>query len=94
MLMLQVEARLLLGEAGSSSGLAEDVYGPMSGQVTSLARQSFRAALLQADPRLAEAMFLCEVSTTAEALAGEALWHTKFARHFAAISPEIEIHRQ
>jgi len=56
--------------ASACSRLAEDVYGPMSGQVTSVARQAFRRAVLEGDPRLVEAMFLCEVSTTAEALSG------------------------
>jgi translation elongation factor EF-G len=56
--------------ASACGQLAEEVYGPMSGQVTSMARQAFRRALLEADPRLVEAMFLCEVSTTAEALSG------------------------
>lgn len=69
-----MEARLQTMEeesgAAASSWLAEDVYGPMSGQVTSVACQVFRRALLEADPRLVEAMFLCEVSTTAEALSG------------------------
>lgn len=77
---MQVAARLLItpSEAGSdapeaaapSANLAEDVYGPMSGQVTSVAKQAFRRALLEAGPRLVEAMFLCEVSTTADALSG------------------------
>ena len=74
---LQVEAMLHLREdesgAAASSQLAEDVYGPMSGQVTSIAKQAFRRALLEADPRLVEAMFLCEISTTSEALSGRLL---------------------
>ena len=51
-------------------GLAEDVYGPFSGQVTSAARQAMRRAVLEAHVRLVEAMFLCEVSSTAEVLSG------------------------
>ena len=58
--------------ASACGQLAAEVYGPMSGQVTSVARQAFRRAMLEGDPRLVEAMFLCEVSTTAEALSGEA----------------------
>jgi len=73
---VQVEARLHMFEdesvASAPCQLAEDVYGPMSGQVTAMARQAFRRAVLEADPRLVEAMFLCEVSTTAEALSGGA----------------------
>lgn len=69
---MEAQLRVLEEEsiAAASSGLAEDVYGPISGQVTSVARQAFRRALLEAEPRLVEAMFLCEVSTTAEALSG------------------------
>ncbi len=42
----QVEAQLHMFEEESSASacgqLAEEVYGPMSGQVTSVARQAFR----------------------------------------------------
>ena len=73
---LQVEACLNLPEgyqpgAMSAAALAEDVYGPFSGQVTSAARQAFRRAILEAGPRLVEAMFLCEIATASEALSGE-----------------------
>lgn len=72
---LQVEACLNLQEgyqpgAVSATALAEDVYGPFSGQVTSAARQAFRRAILEAGPRLVEAMFLCEIATASEALSG------------------------
>jgi ribosome assembly protein 1 len=60
----QVEARI-----SEQIPLLEDVYGPMSGQVTSAARQAFRRSLLEAGPRLAEAAFLCEISTSSEGLA-------------------------
>lgn len=60
----QVEARI-----SAQLPLLEDVYGPMSGQVTSVARQAFRRSLLEAGPRLAEAAFLCEISTSSEGLA-------------------------
>ena len=42
----------------------------MPAQVTSTARQAFRRAVLEAGPRLVEAMFLCQVSTASEALSG------------------------
>ena len=54
----------------SSGSLQEDIFGPISGQVTSVARQLFRRALMEADPRLVEAMFLCEVSTSSDGLSG------------------------
>ena len=41
------------------------MYGPFSGQVTSAARQALRRAVLEADPRLVEALFLCEVGAGA-----------------------------
>lgn len=43
-------------------------HGPFSGQVITAVREACRKAVLAANPRLAEAMYLCEVSTTAEAL--------------------------
>lgn len=76
----QVEARFNLqqpSDNGSSLSLSssstvlplyEDVYGPLSGQITSAARQAFRKAVLASGPRLVESHFLCEVSTSAEAL--------------------------
>ena len=79
---VQVEACLNLPEghqpgAVSAAALAEDVYGPFSGQVTSAARQAFRRAILEAGPRLVEAMFLCEIATASEALSG-GLWYVCF----------------
>ena len=65
---LQVAVRVNVPSTGIS--LAEDVYGPFSGQVTSAARQAMRRAVLEAHARLVEAMFLCEVSSTAEVLSG------------------------
>ena len=68
---LQAEACLNLPRDSSAQvQLAEDVYGPFTGQVTAVARQAFRRALMEADPRLVEAMFLCEVTTSSEALSG------------------------
>ncbi|KAK9794308.1 hypothetical protein WJX73_002877 [Symbiochloris irregularis] len=49
---------------------ADRVYGPLSGQVTSVMRQAVRRAVLEAGPCLVEAMSLCEVSATSDALAG------------------------
>ncbi|DBB16983.1 TPA: hypothetical protein ACH3X3_014090 [Trebouxia sp. C0006] len=69
----EVEARLNVPEGEDNPGnvnLAEEVYGPFSGQVTSTARQAFRRAVLEGGPRLVEAMFLCQVSTASEALSG------------------------
>jgi hypothetical protein len=73
----QVAARLHL-PAGGGAGepvLAEDVYGPFSGQVTSAVRQVARRAVAEAHPRLVEAMLLCELSSTAEVLSGARAAH-------------------
>lgn len=72
--IFEVEARLNMttpteeGSPGPSLPLQEDVYGPFSGQLTSAARQAFRGAVMEAGPRLAEAAFLCEVSTSSDGL--------------------------
>jgi hypothetical protein len=60
----------VLNVPSGGASLAEDVYGPFSGQVTSAVRQAMRRAVLEANPRLVEAMFLCEMSSTAESLSG------------------------
>lgn len=48
--------------------LLEDVYGPFSGQITSAVRQAVRRSVFEAGPRLAEAAFLCEITTSSEGL--------------------------
>ncbi|KAF5828041.1 hypothetical protein DUNSADRAFT_18295 [Dunaliella salina] len=62
------------GEASSvnpvHAELQEDVYGPFSGQVMTAVAAACRRAVIEADPRLVEAMYLCQVQTTAEALSG------------------------
>ena len=55
------------GDAGDEER-ATTGHGPFSGQVITAVREACRKAVLAANPRLAEAMYLCEVSTTAEAL--------------------------
>ncbi len=80
-LSFQIEARLNINPAvvqdstNTSTNtsvevlqLLEDVYGPFSGQITSAARQAVRRAVLEAGPRLAEAAFLCEITTSSEGL--------------------------
>ena len=52
---------------------AAGTYGPLSGQVTSVMRQAVRRAVMEAGPCLVEAMSLCEVSATSDALAGARL---------------------
>jgi len=36
-----------------------------------VARQAFRRAVIEAEPRLVEAMFLCEVAAASDVLSGE-----------------------
>jgi len=69
---LEVGARLNVDARGAlpPSTLAEDVYGPLSGQVSSAARAAARAAVRGAGPRIVEPTLLADVTTTADALAG------------------------
>ena len=39
--------------------------------MTAVARQAFRRAVIEAEPRLVEAMFLCEVAAASDVLSGE-----------------------
>ena len=39
-------------------------------QVTAVARQALRRAVIEAEPRLVEAMFLCEVAAASDVLSG------------------------
>jgi ribosome assembly protein 1 len=50
--------------------LQEDVYGPFSGQVMTAVGAACRRAVLEAEPRLTEAMYLAQVQAGAEALSG------------------------
>ena len=87
---MQVAVRVNVPAAGIS--LAEDVYGPFSGQVTSAVRQAMRRAVLEAHVRLVEAMFLCEVSSTAEVLSGMAPNTTSILKEplaCALVTPKI-----
>ena len=64
--IFEVEARLHI--SSESDMFLEDVYGPFLGQVTSAAKQAFRRAVLESGPRLVESDFLCEITTSVEAL--------------------------
>jgi ribosome assembly protein 1 len=80
----EVEARLVLPPPSSADApssfprplpppdqlLQEDVYGPFTGQVVTAAAAALRRAVLEAGPRLAEAVYLCQLQASAEALAG------------------------
>ncbi|KAG2498450.1 hypothetical protein HYH03_003706 [Edaphochlamys debaryana] len=50
--------------------LQEDVYGPFSGQVMTAVALACRRAVLEADARLVEAQYLCQLTASAEALSG------------------------
>eukprot|EP00897_Mesotaenium_endlicherianum_P004474 jgi/Mesen1/4054/ME000213S03084 len=54
--------------ASGGGGGGADLYGPFSGQVITAVREACRSAVMAHSPRLVEAMYFCEVSTTADAL--------------------------
>ncbi|KAG2443951.1 hypothetical protein HXX76_002290 [Chlamydomonas incerta] len=64
------------GVSGSEAGwasrleLQEDVYGPFSGQVMTAVALACRRAVMEADARLVEAQYLCQLTASAEALSG------------------------
>ncbi|GMH33552.1 hypothetical protein BSKO_01386 [Bryopsis sp. KO-2023] len=71
----EVEAKLFYpirngAEEETRLDLGEDVYGPFFGQVMTVVSMACRRALLESDPRLVEAMYLCEVSSASESLSG------------------------
>ncbi len=45
-----------------------------------MARQAFRRAVIEAEPRLVEAMFLCEVAAASDVLSGELPTEPQHAR--------------
>ena len=47
---------------------SEEQYGPFSGQLIAAAREACRSAVRASSPRLVEALYLCEATTTAETL--------------------------
>ena len=42
-------------------GKASDIYGPFSGQVISIVKDLCKKAFLNADPRIAEGVYLCSM---------------------------------
>eukprot|EP00899_Mesostigma_viride_P015374 jgi/Mesvir1/23838/Mv10643-RA.1 len=56
------------GVEGEAQASASYSRGPNSGQVITAMRDACRMAVMKAEPRLVEAMTLCQVMTTAEAL--------------------------
>ena len=67
--VVDIEAKLLFSRSAHGLLLQEDVFGPFNGQVSAITRQGIRRALLENDPRIVEAYFLCEMSTSSEGLA-------------------------
>lgn len=66
----EVAVEMHEGEDGTEPDLGEEQYGPFSGQVLAASRLACSKAMMAAGPRLVEAMFLCEVATSSEALGG------------------------
>ena len=67
--VVDIEAKLLFSKSAHGLLLHEDVFGPFNGQVSAITRQGIRRALLENNPRIVEAYFLCEMSTSSEGLA-------------------------
>ncbi len=55
------EAAAAGAAGGSAFDIQEDVYGPFSGQVMTAVAAACRQAVMEADARLVEALFLCQV---------------------------------
>ncbi|KAJ7560383.1 hypothetical protein O6H91_04G126800 [Diphasiastrum complanatum] len=55
-------------ESGQAKNSGVDRYGPFSGQVMTVVKEACRSAMLAKQPRIVEAMYFCELSTTAEHL--------------------------
>jgi len=68
----EVEVRVAApgGGDGGALELQEEVYGPFSGQVMTAVAAACKRAVMEADPRLVEALYLCQVQASAEALSG------------------------
>ena len=72
--LVEIDARLLfatstVGSKTTTSLLTnEDVFGPFNGQVSATVRQAIGKAILENGPRIVEAYFLCEISTSSEGL--------------------------
>ena len=72
--LVEIDARLLFatstadGKTSTRLLTNEDVFGPFNGQVGAAVRQSIGKAILENGPRIVEAYFLCEISTSSEGL--------------------------
>ena len=70
--MVEIEAKLRLtfgrGDCIPKLLTQEDVFGPFSGQISSVVRQAIRKGVLENKPRIVEAYFLCEIATSSEGL--------------------------
>lgn len=70
--MVEIGAKLVfsISKDGSPQIMTqEDVFGPFNGQVSATLKQGIRRAILENNPRIVEAHFLCEISTSSEGLA-------------------------
>ena len=72
--LVEIDARLVFATSTTGQGTTtrlltnEDVFGPFNGQVSAAVRQSIGKAILVNGPRIVEAYFLCEISTSSEGL--------------------------
>lgn len=66
--LVEIEAALAFHGDPLVPFTREDIFGPFSGQVSATVRQAIRKAVLDNGPRIVEAYFLCEISTSSEGL--------------------------
>eukprot|EP00889_Picochlorum_renovo_P003130 jgi/Picre1/30160/NNA_005529.t1 len=67
-----ISAKLCFSQSSTGTAtlpLQEDVFGPFNGQVSAVVKQGIRRCILENSPRIVEAHFLCEISTSSEGLA-------------------------
>lgn len=71
-ILVNIQAKLCFSENSDGTAtlpLQEDVFGPFNGQVSAIVKQGIRRCILENNPRIVEAHFLCEISTSSEGLA-------------------------
>jgi ribosome assembly protein 1 len=71
-ILVNIQVKLCFSQSSTGTAtlpLQEDVFGPFNGQVSAVVKQGIRRCILENSPRIVEAHFLCEISTSSEGLA-------------------------
>ncbi|WPT16578.1 Elongation factor-like GTPase 1 [Picochlorum sp. SENEW3] len=71
-ILVNIQVKLCFSQSSTGTAtlpLQEDVFGPFNGQVSAVVKQGIRRCMLENSPRIVEAHFLCEISTSSEGLA-------------------------